>query len=433
MKHIHEKIKAGKANCFRKDDQGIVWFNNRIVVPKKDEVCQQILDEAHLSHYSIHPRSTKMYHDLKQHYWWTKMKNEIARYVARCDTCRRVKAIHMKIAGPLQPLPIPTWKWEDISMDFIVGLPRTAKGFNFIWVIIDRLTKIAHFLLVKVKYLVIAYAELYIARILSLHGVPKKILSDRGPQFVSKFWEELHKSLGTKLLHSSAYHPQTSGQTERVNQIFDDMLRACAIEFPQKWDDCLPLAEFSYNNNYQESIKMAPFEALYGRRWRTPLNWSEPGERWFFRPDMVKETKEKVQRIIHNLKEAQARQKSYADKRHKPLYFEVEDYVYLKVSPMKDVSRIKVKGKLAPRYIGPFPILEQCGPVAYQLQLPETLSAVHNVFHVSQLKKCLRVPDRIVEVTDVALEPDLTYSEHPIRVLDQKDRITYPKGNSQVL
>jgi hypothetical protein len=139
---------------------------------------------------------------------------------------------------------------------------------------------------------------------------------------------------------------------------------------------------------------------------------------------MVKEIEERVQRIIHNLKEAQARQKRYADKRRKPLYFQVEDYVYLKVLPMKGVSRFEVKGKLAPRYIVPFPILEQCGPVAYRLQLPETLSAVHNVFHVSQLKKCLRVLDRTVEVTDVALEPDLTYLEHPIQVLDQKDRVT---------
>jgi hypothetical protein len=355
------------------------------------------------------------------------MKIEIARYVARCDTCRRVKAIHMKAAGPLQSLPIPTWKWEDISMDFIVGLPRTAKGYDSIWVIVDRLTKIAHFLPVRVKYTVATYAELYIARILSLHGVLKTIVSDRGPQFVSKFWEELHKALDTKLLHSSAYHPQTSGQTERVNQILEDMLRPCVLDFPQKWDDYLPLAEFSYNNSYQESIKLAPFEALYGRQCRTLLNWSEPGERNFFRLDMVKETKEKVQRIIHNLKEAQARQKSYADKRRQPLHYQVEDYVYLKVSPMKGVSHFGVKGKLAPQYIGPFPILERYGPVAYRLQLPETLSAVHNVFHVSQLKKCLWVPDQTIEVMDVALEPDLTYSEHPIRVLDQKDRITRRK------
>jgi hypothetical protein len=270
MKHIHEKIEANKANCFRKDDQGIIWFNHCIVVPKNDEVRQQILDEAHLSRYSIHPGTTKMYQDLKEHYWWTKMKIEIACYVARCDTCRRVKAIHMKTAHPLQSLPIPTCKWEDISLDFIVGLPRTTKGFDSIWVIIDRLTKISHFLPVKTKYPVVAYAELYIANILSLHGIPKTIISDCGPQFVSKYWSELHKFLGTMLLHSSAYHPQTSGQTERVNQILEDMLRACILEFPQKWDDFLPLVEFSYNNNYQESIKMAPFEALYGRRCRTP-------------------------------------------------------------------------------------------------------------------------------------------------------------------
>jgi hypothetical protein len=129
---------------------------------------------------------------------------------------------------------------------------------------------------------------------------------------------------------------------------------------------------------------------------------------------MLKETKEKVRRIIHNLKKAQARQKSYADKRRQPLYFLIGDHVYLKVSPMKGVTCFGVKGKLAPRYIGPFLVLEQCGPVAYRLQLPETLSAVHNVFHMSQLKKCLRVPDQTIEVTDVSLEPDLTYSEHPI-------------------
>jgi hypothetical protein len=224
MKYIHEKMEASKANCFRKDDQGVIWFKDRIVVPKDAEVRQQILEEAHLSRYSIHPGSTKMYQDLKQHYWWTKMKIEIARYVAKCDTCRRVKAIHMKAAGPLQSLPIPTLKWEDIIMDFIVGLPKTAKGFDSIWVIIDRLTKTTHFLPVKTNHPVVIYAQLYIARILGLHGVSKMIVPDQGPQFVSKFWKELHKSLGTKLLHSSAYHPQMSGQTERVNQILEDML-----------------------------------------------------------------------------------------------------------------------------------------------------------------------------------------------------------------
>jgi hypothetical protein len=159
------------------------------------------------------------------------MKIEITRYVARCETCKRVKAVHMKTAGPLQSLPIPTWKREDISMDFIMGLPKTTKGFDSMWVIVDRLTKIAHFLPVKTDHLVVVYAQLYIARILSLHRVPKMIVWYRGPQFVSKFWSELQKSLDTKILHSLTYHPQTSGQTERENQIHEDMLRACVLEF----------------------------------------------------------------------------------------------------------------------------------------------------------------------------------------------------------
>jgi hypothetical protein len=312
MKHIQEKMEADKATCFRKDDQGVLWFKDRIVVPKDAELHQQILDEPHLTRYSIHPESIEMYQDLKQHYWLTKMKIEIARNVAKCDTCQRIKAVHMKNARPLQSLLVPTWKWDDISMDFIVGLPRISKGYDSIWVIVERLTKTTHFLLVKTYYPVLTYAQLYVALILSLQGVPRTIVSDRGPQFVSKFWEELHMS--TKLLHSSAYHPQTNRQTERVNQILEDMLRACVIKFPHKWDECLPLAEFSDNNSYQESIKMAPYEALYGRRCRTPLNWSEPGERWFFKPDLVKETEEKIQHIRHNLREAQARQRNYADK-----------------------------------------------------------------------------------------------------------------------
>jgi hypothetical protein len=155
---------------------------------------------------------------------------------------------------------------------------------------------------------------------------------------------------------------------------------------------------------------MAPFEALYGRRCRIPLNWSESGERWFFGVDFVKKTEEKVRQIQKSLKVAQSRQKSYADKRCRPLMFKVGDYVYLKVSPMKGVTRFGVKGKLAPRYIGPFQIIEKCGKVTYRLKLPEQLSAVHNVFHVSQLKKCLQVPDQVVDVDGVELELDLTYS-----------------------
>ncbi|WVZ71048.1 LOW QUALITY PROTEIN: hypothetical protein U9M48_019674 [Paspalum notatum var. saurae] len=166
---------------------------------------------------------------------------------------------------------------------------------------------------------------------------------------------------------------------------------------------------------------MAPFKALYGRRCRTPLNWSEPGEHVTFGPDLVKQAEDQVKFIHSNLKRAQSRQKSYSDKRRRPLVFEKDDHVYLKVSPMKGVHR---KGKLAPRYVGPFKIIEQCGPVAYRLELPPHLAAVHDVFHVSQLKKCLRVPEEVVDTSQSQIQLDLTYEEKPIKILDQKQRST---------
>ncbi|WVZ51710.1 hypothetical protein U9M48_002825 [Paspalum notatum var. saurae] len=353
---------------------GILWFKNRLVVPKDVGLRKKILDEAHTSMLTMHPGSNKMYQDLKQKFWWT----QIAKYVSECDVCQRVKADHLKPAGMLQPLAVPTWKWEDVHMDFIVGLPRTQKGYDSIWT----------------------------------------ITSDRGSLFVSHFWEQLQATLGTNLIRSSAYHPQTSGQVERVNQILEDMLRACALTYSTKWDECLPLAEFAYNNSCQKNLEMAPFEALYGRRCRTPLNWSEPGERVTFGPNLVNKPRS------NNLKRAQSRQKSYSDRRRRPLAFEEGDHVYLKVSPMKGVHWFGVKGTLAPRYVGQFKITERCGPVAYRLELPSHLAAVHDVFHVSQLKKCLRVPKAAVNTSQIQIEPDLTYEEKPIRILDRKQRST---------
>lgn len=261
---LRARINEDKLKCFKLDDQGILCFGKCLVVPKDFELRRKILDEAHESQFSIHPGSNKMYQDLKKKFWWTRMKREIARYVAVCDVCQRVKAEYLKPAGTLQPLPIPSWNWENISMDFITGLPRTLHGYNSIWVIVDRLTKSSHFLPVKDRYTVDRYAELYLTKIVCLHGVPKSIVSDRGPQFTAQFWKSLHDAMGTDLTFSTAYHPQTGGQTERVNQILEDMLRSCAIIYGKGWDECLSFAEFSYNNNYQASIGMSPFEALYG-------------------------------------------------------------------------------------------------------------------------------------------------------------------------
>jgi hypothetical protein len=201
----------------------------------------------------------------------------------------------------------PRMEMGRIRMNFIVGLPHTQAGYDSIWVIVDRLTKVAHFIPVKTTYYGAKLVKLYMSRIMCLHGVPKKILSDRGSQFTSKFWEKPHESMDTKLNFSSAYHPQTDGQTERTNQILEDMLRACVLKYRKSWDRSLPYAEFSYNNSYQASIEMAPFEAQYERQCRTPLFRSQTRESQVFGPEVLRDAEKQVQMIIENLKVVQSR------------------------------------------------------------------------------------------------------------------------------
>jgi hypothetical protein len=200
-------IRDNKTSAFSEDSQGTLWLGKRICVPNLKPIKESILREAHDSAYSIHPSSTKMYMDLKTRNWWNGMKRDVMEYVALCDTCQWVKAKHQRPAGLLQPLKILEWKWEEIGMDFIVGLPRTQAGYDSIWVIVDRLTKVAHFIPIKMIYSGAKLAEVFMSRIVCLHGVPKKIMSDRGSQFTSKFWEKLHESMDTKLNFSSSYHP----------------------------------------------------------------------------------------------------------------------------------------------------------------------------------------------------------------------------------
>ncbi|GKC01035.1 putative reverse transcriptase domain-containing protein [Tanacetum coccineum] len=242
---------------------GTLCLNNRSWLPCYGDLRTLVMHESHKSKYSIHPGSDKMYQDLKQLYWWPNMKANIATYVSKCLTCAKVKAEHQKPSGLLVQPEIPEWKWEKITMDFVTKLPKTANGYDTIWVIVDRLTKSAHFLPMRENDPMEKLLKLYMKEVVTRHGVHVSIISDRDGRFTSLFWQALHRALGTRLDMSMTYHPETDGQSERTIQTLEDMLRACMLDFGKNWDTHLPLVEFSYNNSYHTSIKAAPFEALY--------------------------------------------------------------------------------------------------------------------------------------------------------------------------
>ncbi|KAG8488859.1 hypothetical protein CXB51_016742 [Gossypium anomalum] len=344
---------------FRIGSNGCLMFKDRICVPKNEELIQKILQEAHSGYFSIHPGSTRMYNDLKKMYWWNGMKRDISEFVSKCLICQQVKAEHQVPSGLLQPIMVPEWKWDRITMDFISGLPLTPGKKNAIWVIVDRLTKSAHF-------------------------IPRS---------------EIYFTVLAKVARS---------------------IRCCVLEFQGSWERYLPLVEFAYNNSYQTSLKMAPYEALYGHKCRTPLYWTELKENQIYGVDLIKETEEKVKVIQDCLKAASDRQKSYADLKRKEIEYQVGDKVFLKVSPWKKVLRFGQKGKLSPRFIGPYEVIEKVGPVAYRLALPPELEKIHDVFHVSMLRRYRSDPSHVVSPTEIELQLDMTYEEEPIKILARK-------------
>ncbi|GJT88904.1 putative reverse transcriptase domain-containing protein [Tanacetum coccineum] len=280
-------------------------------------------------------------------------------------------------------------------MDFVSGLPRTPIGYDTIWVIVDRLTKSVHFLPMKKTDSMEKLPQQYLKEIVCRNGVPVSIISDRDSRFASGFWRLLQKALGTDVNKSTAYHPKTD-------------------------DRHLPLDEFSYNNSYHASIKAAPFEALYGRKCRSPICWSEVRDSQLTGPELIRETTEKIVQIKNNLLTAHSRQKSYADVRRKPMEFSAGDMVILKVSPWKGVIRFGKRGKLSPWYVGPFKIIDRIGPVAYKLELPNELRGIHNTFHISNVKKCLADENLVIPLEEIQLHDKLHFIEEPVEIMDRE-------------
>ena len=247
----------------------------------------------------------------------------------------------------------PRVEMGPVTMDFVSGLPKTWQNQDTIWVIVDRLTKTAHFILVNTTYTTNKLAELYVQNIVKFHRVPQSIVSDRDSCFTSKFWKGLQTALGIRLKFSTVYHPQTDGQSERTIQNLEDMLRACALDFRRTWEISLSLTEIVYNNNYHATIEMSSYEALYERKFSSTVHWDEAGERKYLSPELVEHATEAIKNIWQRMKTDQSQHKSYADKRRNPLEFEVGDKVFLKTSPVRGIVRFHNNGKLSPRYIGP--------------------------------------------------------------------------------
>lgn len=363
-----------------------LWFKSgghRVVVPDVQNLREEIMFEYHNTPYSGHLGVTKTVEKLKQHFYWPRMADHIKEYVTSCHSCQVNKAKAMKRAGLLQPLQIPQRPWSSISTDFITGLPQTAAGYDQICVVVCRLTKMVHFLPCYATDGSKQVAELFVREIFRLHGTPLEIVSDRDPKFAAELWREFWALLGTKLSMSSAHHPETDGQTERINRVLEEMLRHYLGPGMDDWDKHLPMIEFAYNNAWNEATQCSPFQLCTGMQPLTPGSASlqqqhkVPAAR-----DMAAHIQAGLHRAKECLQRAKDRTKSRVDASRRDVAFQVGDKVLLSSQHLQ----FKQPGprKLMPRFVGPFEVVATVGPVAYKLALPPTMRC-HNVFHVSML------------------------------------------------
>ncbi len=389
---------AGTANYTLTD--GMWWTQEgQLVVP--ESLClhkQAIIRELHDAPYSGHPGIAKTIKLVQKDFWWSSLRNDVIKHVSRCPSCQRNKSSNQKPGGLLQPLLIPTRKWQVVTMDFIMCLPETERGYTAILVVVDKLTKMVHLIPTTVHVTGEETARLFMDHVWKYHGIPESIVSDRDPRFTGKFMTEFWRILGTSQRKSTAFHPQTDGQTERTNRTLEDMVRHYVGPSHKDWDNHLAAAEFAINNSYQESIKTTPFRLNIAEDPTTPMNVCKESKvpaAW----KLANQIRDDLVKAREALQNAQNRQKLCADKKRHPTHFKVGDKVMLNAKNIQ--LRHPGSPKFLPKWLGPFKIIDTCdrhrtrefesvhpenpGPTAVKLHLPEHMR-IHNVFHVSLLK-----------------------------------------------